>query len=64
VLRQRVVEDGGIELEVSLRRHDLERICREAGVELPEHVAASASPCAGEDPFIQCPVPADAHATA
>ena len=64
VLRQRTVEDGGIELEVSLRRHDLERICREAGVELPECVVAGASPCAGEDPFIQCPVPEDAHATA
>jgi GTPase len=64
VLRQRTVEDGGVELEVSLRRHDLERICREAGVEFPECVAAGASPCAGEDPFIQCPVPEDAHATA
>jgi len=49
VLRQRLLEDGGIELEVSLRRHDLERICREAGLELPEAIA----PCADSGAFLQ-----------
>jgi GTP-binding protein HflX len=49
VLRQRPLEDGGIELEVSLRRHELERICREAGLELPEAIA----PCAGSGAFLQ-----------
>jgi len=52
VQSQRELEDGGIELEVSLRRHELERICREAGIELPpEHV-----PCADTERFIECPV--------
>jgi len=64
VLRQRSLDDGGVELEVSLRRHDLERICREAGVELPDVIAPAGSPCAGEDPFIQSPVPAAARVTA
>ena len=49
VLRQRPLEDGGIELEVSLRRHDLERICREAGLELPGAIA----PCADSGSFLQ-----------
>jgi len=49
VLRQRPLADGGIELEVSLRRHDLERICREAGLELPEAIA----PCADPGAFLQ-----------
>jgi len=64
VLRQRSLDDGGVELEVSLRRHDLERICREAGVELPDVITPGGSPCAGEDPFIQSPVPAAARVTA
>jgi hypothetical protein len=51
VLRQRPLDDGGIELEVSLRRHELERICREAGLELP----VESAPCAGPDPFLQSP---------
>jgi GTPase len=51
VLRQRDLEDGGTELEVSLRRHDLERICREAGLELPSECA----PCAGPGRFLQSP---------
>ena len=51
VLRQRSLDDGGIELEVSLRRHELERICREAGLELP----VESAPCAGTDPFLQSP---------
>jgi GTP-binding protein HflX len=49
VLRQRPLEGGGIELEVSLRRHDLERICREAGIELP----AASAPCADSGAFLQ-----------
>ena len=49
VLRQRPLDDGGIELEVSLRRHDLERICREAGLELPAAIA----PCADQVAFLQ-----------
>jgi GTPase len=49
VLRQRPLEDGGIELEVSLRRHELERICREAGLELPAGIA----PCADAGAFLQ-----------
>ena len=49
VLRQRSLEDGGIELEVSLRRHELERICREDGVELP----TANAPCADERRFLQ-----------
>jgi GTP-binding protein HflX len=49
VLKQRPLEDGGIELEVSLRRHELERICREAGLELPP----AAAPCAGPGAFLQ-----------
>jgi len=49
VLRQRPLEDGGIELEVSLRRHELERICREAGIELPP----ASAPCADPGAFLQ-----------
>jgi GTP-binding protein HflX len=49
VLRQRPLEDGGIELEVSLRRRDLERICREAGLEMPTAIA----PCADQGTFLQ-----------
>jgi len=60
VLRQRSLEDGGIDLEVSLRRHELERICREAGVEVPVAIA----PCAGADPFLQWPVSAAPDASA
>jgi GTP-binding protein HflX len=60
VLRQRPLEDGGVELEVSLRRHDLERICREAGLEMP----AEAAPCTGDDPSLECRVRVAAGATA
>ncbi len=49
VLAQRARDDGVLELEVSLRRHDLERICREDGIELP----AAISPCAAAEPFLQ-----------
>jgi GTP-binding protein HflX len=51
VLAQRALEDGGIELEVSLRRHDLARICREAGLEMP----LESAPCAQGEPFLQSP---------
>jgi hypothetical protein len=49
VLGQRVLDDGWLEVEVSLRRHELERICREEGVEL----SAESSPCAAAGPFLQ-----------
>jgi len=49
VLGQRPLEEGWLELEVSLRRRELERICREEGVELP----AVSSPCATQGPFLQ-----------
>ncbi|MBP9591538.1 MAG: GTPase HflX [Steroidobacteraceae bacterium] len=57
VLAERLLDDGGVELEVSLRRRDLERICREAGLELPAPV-----PCAARDRFLQSPVRAVAGA--
>ena len=40
-----------IELEVSLRRRELERICREAGLEVP----VESAPCAPADRFLQSP---------
>jgi len=49
ILRQRPLDDGGMELEVSLRRHELERICRDAGVELPEAIV----PCADPRAFLE-----------
>jgi GTP-binding protein HflX len=49
VMRQQQLEDGSCELEVSLRRHDLERICRDDDLELPQQ----GSPCAGAEPFLQ-----------
>ncbi len=49
VISERELADGAWELEVSLRRHDLERICREDRVELPDAIA----PCAPEEPFLQ-----------
>jgi GTP-binding protein HflX len=49
VLAERMLEDGAIELEVSLRRRDLERICLEAGIVMPAQLA----PCAPGERFIQ-----------
>jgi GTP-binding protein HflX len=49
VLADRELEDGGLELEVNLRRRDLERICRDAGLELPPSI----EPCAPEGAFLQ-----------
>ena len=51
VLAQRQLEDGSIELEVSLGRRELERICREAGLEVP----VESAPCAPADRFLQSP---------
>ena len=51
VIAQRPLDDGGIELEVSLRRRDLERICRESGLEVP----APIEPCAPAGAFLQSP---------
>jgi GTP-binding protein HflX len=49
VVGQRPLEDGWLEIEVSLRRHELERICREEGIELP----AVTAPCAAAGRFLQ-----------
>jgi GTPase len=49
VIAQRLLDDGAVELEVSLRRQDLERICRDDGLELP----AECSPCADAGRFLQ-----------
>ena len=49
VIKERELDDGAWELEVSLRRHDLERICREDGIEFPEQLAA----CAAGERFLQ-----------
>jgi GTP-binding protein HflX len=49
VLAQRQLEDGRIEIEVSLRRRELERICRDAGIEMP----AECAPCAPGERFLQ-----------
>jgi len=49
VIKERELDDGAWELEVSLRRHDLERICRDDGIEFPEQLAA----CAAGERFLQ-----------
>jgi hypothetical protein len=49
VIAQRQLDDGWLEVDVSLRRQDLERICRDAGLEVP----ADCSPCAGAGRFLQ-----------
>ena len=49
VLGQHTLDDGWLELEISLRRHELARICREEGIELP----AETAPCAAAGPFLQ-----------
>ena len=62
VIAQRSLDDGGIELEVSLRRRDLERICRESGLEVPGAI----EPCAPAGAFLQSPgraSPEFVHAT-
>ncbi len=52
VLGERRLDDGSIDLEVSLRLRDLQRICREAGLEVPP----ASVPCAATDRFLQSPV--------
>jgi GTP-binding protein HflX len=49
IVAQRQLEDGTLEAEVSLRRSDLERICRDDGIELP----AASAPCAATGAFLQ-----------
>jgi GTPase len=49
VIAQRDLDDGVLEIEVSLRRQDLERICRDDGLELPTGNA----PCADRERFLQ-----------
>jgi GTP-binding protein HflX len=49
IVAQRQLDDGTLELDVSLRRQDLERICRDDQIELP----AASAPCAGAGPFLQ-----------
>ena len=58
VLAQRQLEDGSIEIEVSLRRRELERICRAAGIEMP----AESAPCAPGERFLQSSGPAAVRA--
>jgi GTP-binding protein HflX len=49
VIGQKTLDDGVLEVEVSLRRQDLERICRDDGIELP----AANAPCASDGRFLQ-----------
>jgi GTP-binding protein HflX len=49
IVAQKQLDDGTLEAEVSLRRQDLERICREDGIEVP----AASAPCAGDGRFLQ-----------
>ena len=48
VLAERVEADGGFELDVWMRRPDIERICREEGLDPP-----TAMPCLAESAFLQ-----------
>ena len=48
VLAERVEADGGFELDVWMRRPDIERICREEGLAPP-----AAMPCLAESAFLQ-----------
>jgi GTP-binding protein HflX len=49
IIAHRTLEDGVVEAEVSLRRQDLERICREDGIEVP----SANAPCADAGRFLQ-----------
>jgi GTP-binding protein HflX len=49
VLGQRQLDDGTLEVEVRLRRQDLERICRDDGLERP----VACAPCADAGRFLQ-----------
>jgi GTP-binding protein HflX len=48
VIAERAEADGGFELEVWMRRPDIERICREEGLDPPV-----AAPCMAESAFLQ-----------
>jgi GTP-binding protein HflX len=48
VLAERAAADGGFELDVWMRRADIERICRDAGLE-----PSAAAPCLTESAFLQ-----------
>jgi len=48
VLAERAEADGGFELEIWMRRPEIERICREEGLEPP-----TAAPCLAESAFLQ-----------
>jgi GTPase len=48
VLAERVDADGGFELDIWMRRPDIERICREEGLDPP-----AAMPCLAESAFLQ-----------
>jgi GTP-binding protein HflX len=49
VISHKTLDDGLLEVEVSLRWQDLERICRDDGIELPTECA----PCANAGRFLQ-----------
>jgi GTP-binding protein HflX len=49
VISHKTLADGVVEAEISLRRQDLERICREDGIELP----TANAPCADAGRFLQ-----------
>jgi GTP-binding protein HflX len=49
VVGQQSLDEGWLELEIRLRRHELARICREEGIEIP----AETAPCAAAGPFLQ-----------
>ncbi len=48
VLAERTAPDGGFELDLWMRRPDIERICREEGLDIPASV-----PCMAESAFLQ-----------
>ena len=48
VLDERTAQDGGFELDLWMRRPDIERICREEGLDIPASV-----PCVAESAFLQ-----------
>jgi GTP-binding protein HflX len=49
VMHQRLLDDGGCELELSLRRRDLERICRDDDLEMPPEITS----CVPGERFLQ-----------
>jgi hypothetical protein len=57
VRSERVESDGSFAIEVTLRPHELERICREEGLDLPDALT-----CAATGRFLESRVPAAAGA--